>query len=147
MILLVEEVLHLRYIHPDIERRCALTWGMMWKQSELQKIRKKSWGIWMFPKIVGFPPKSSILIGFSTINHPFWDTPIFGSTHIVNFIFFLIFLPYNSSPFSKETMDLFSKIRKSINSPERTNSLDSTTPKGWWNFRDISTGAKWENDP
>ena len=28
--------------------------------------------IWMFPKIVGFPPKSSILIGFSIINHPFW---------------------------------------------------------------------------
>ena len=33
--------------------------------------------IWLFPKIVGFPPKSSILIGFSTINHPFWSTPIF----------------------------------------------------------------------
>ena len=26
-------------------------------------------------------PKSSILIGFSLINHPFWDTPIFGNTH------------------------------------------------------------------
>ncbi len=27
-------------------------------------------------------PKSSILIGFGTIiNHPFWDTPIFGNTH------------------------------------------------------------------
>ena len=38
--------------------------------------------IWMFPKIVGFPPKSSILIGFSIINHPFWGTPIFGNTHI-----------------------------------------------------------------
>ena len=24
-------------------------------------------------------PKSSILIGFSFINHPFWDTPIFGN--------------------------------------------------------------------
>ena len=28
-------------------------------------------------------PKSSILIGFSIINHPFWGTPIFGNTHIV----------------------------------------------------------------
>ena len=37
--------------------------------------------IWMFPKIV-VPPKSSILIGFSIINHPFWGTPIFGNTHI-----------------------------------------------------------------
>ena len=27
-------------------------------------------------------PKSSILIGFSTINHPFWGSPIFGNTHI-----------------------------------------------------------------
>ncbi len=28
-------------------------------------------------------PKSSILIGFSIINHPFWGTPIFGNIHIV----------------------------------------------------------------
>ncbi len=27
-------------------------------------------------------PKSSILIGFSIINHPFWDTTIFGNTHV-----------------------------------------------------------------
>ena len=27
-------------------------------------------------------PKSSILIWFSIINHPFWDTPIFGNTHM-----------------------------------------------------------------
>ena len=38
---------------------------------------------WMFPKIVGFPPKSSILIGFCIINHPFWGTPIFGNTQIM----------------------------------------------------------------
>jgi len=25
--------------------------------------------------------KSSILIGFSIINYPFWGTPIFGNTH------------------------------------------------------------------
>ena len=31
----------------------------------------------------GFPPKSSILIGFSIINHPFWGTPIFGNTQLV----------------------------------------------------------------
>ena len=28
-------------------------------------------------------PKSSILIGISIINHPFWGTPIFGNTHII----------------------------------------------------------------
>ena len=27
-------------------------------------------------------PKSSILIGFSIINHPFWGTTIFGNTHM-----------------------------------------------------------------
>ena len=27
--------------------------------------------------------KSSILIGFSIINHPFWGTTIFGNTHII----------------------------------------------------------------
>ena len=37
--------------------------------------------IWVFPKIGGFPPKSSILIRFSIINHPFWGTFIFGNTH------------------------------------------------------------------
>ena len=30
----------------------------------------------------GGTPKSSILIGFSIINHPFWGTPIFGNIHI-----------------------------------------------------------------
>ena len=27
-------------------------------------------------------PKSSILIGFSIVNHQFWGTPIFGNTHM-----------------------------------------------------------------
>ena len=36
-------------------------------------------------------PQSSILIGFSNINHPFWGTPIFGNTHIIRF--FPRFLP------------------------------------------------------
>ena len=28
-------------------------------------------------------PKSSILTGFSIINHPFWGIPIFGNTHML----------------------------------------------------------------
>ena len=32
----------------------------------------------------GGTPKSSILIGFSIINHPFWCTSIFGNTHPFN---------------------------------------------------------------
>ena len=31
-------------------------------------------------------PKSSILIGFSIINHPFWGTPIFGNTHVAQVV-------------------------------------------------------------
>ena len=33
-------------------------------------------------------PKSSILIGFFIINHPFWGTPIFGNTHVC-----MVYLP------------------------------------------------------
>ena len=33
----------------------------------------------------GGTPKSSILIRFSVINHPFWGTPIFGNTHMESF--------------------------------------------------------------
>jgi len=36
--------------------------------------------IWVFQKIVGFPPKSSILIGVSIIKY--WGIPIFGNTHL-----------------------------------------------------------------
>ena len=32
-------------------------------------------------------PKSSILIGFSIINHPFWGTPIFGNTHVPTILY------------------------------------------------------------
>ena len=31
----------------------------------------------------GGTPKSSILLGFSIINHPFWGTFIFGNTNVV----------------------------------------------------------------
>ena len=33
-------------------------------------------------------PKSSILIGFSIINHPFWGIPIFGETSIYEHCYF-----------------------------------------------------------
>ena len=40
------------------------------------------WGAYMGVSKNNGTPKSSILIGFSIINHPFWGTPIFGNTHI-----------------------------------------------------------------
>ena len=49
-------------------------------------------GVLVFPK-KRVPPKSSILIGFSIINHPLWGTPIFGNTHIQIYnIYIFLFL-------------------------------------------------------
>ena len=46
----------------------------------------------MFPKIMGFPPKSSILIGFSIINLPFWKkTTSFWNHHLDSGICLVIF--------------------------------------------------------
>ena len=36
-------------------------------------------------------PKSSILIRFSIINHPIWDTTIFGNTHIGTVCIVIVF--------------------------------------------------------
>ena len=58
----------------------------------ITEVKSKFWG-WshlqnIYPFDMGVSKnhgtsKSSILIGFSTINHPFWGTPIFGNIHIV----------------------------------------------------------------
>ena len=42
-------------------------------------------------------PKSSILIGFSIINHPFWGTSIFGKTHIVNNLIYIFRVLFRQS--------------------------------------------------
>ena len=51
-------------------------WHMQRHGSDLYQI-----SYMVFSKNSG-TPKSSILIGFSFINHPFWGTPIFGNTHM-----------------------------------------------------------------
>ena len=53
-------------------------------------------GTWGFPKIVVFPSKSSILIGFSIINHAIWGTPIFGNTHMISLFKFHPFSGFQS---------------------------------------------------
>ena len=45
------------------------------------------WWYGCWTKNRGKTPKSSILIGFSIINNPFWGAPIFGITHILAGIF------------------------------------------------------------
>ena len=85
-----------------------------------------SGGIWMFPKIV-VPPKSSILIGSSIINHPFWGTPIFGNTHML--------APYRWYP-SLKTL-CFPKNWHDQNAPE----LKSSRFFGLHRFSPISKGT------
>ena len=47
----------------------------------VKMVEVKYLNIWVFPKIMGIP-KSSILIGFSIINHPFRGTTSFGNIQI-----------------------------------------------------------------
>ena len=44
-------------------------------------------------------PKSSILIGFAILNHPFWGTPIFGNIHMSDVS------AINEKPFFMEQLD------------------------------------------
>ena len=58
-------------------------------------------------------PKSSILIGFSIINHPFWGTTIFGNTHIgiITHLYTFTFDPNFLPVTSKEVVE-FQRIWK-----------------------------------
>ena len=78
----------------------------------------------MFPKIVGFPSKSSILIGFFIINHPFWGTTIFAKTHINDFFFLISVFTYItlSSISSCTCYTEFSKI-SNLNTRKTTDHL------------------------
>ena len=64
--------------------------------------------IYMGASLNGGTLKSSILIGFSIINHPFWGSAIFGNTHIQMFkdsIFKYPMIPFlleNQSCWSKD---------------------------------------------
>ena len=55
----------------------------------------KTWG---FPKMVGFPPKSSHFNRvFHDFHHPFWGTNIFGNTHIESLVNEHSWLEYHTS--------------------------------------------------
>ena len=89
----------LEWISAKVERRSmwhCLTWVFhedfpfveILSETKAIGLHKGCW--WLLPFTWGHmgvsensgTPKSSILIGFSIINHPFWGTPIFGNTHI-----------------------------------------------------------------
>jgi len=56
--------------------------GMLWYKHFHDKMIKMAVMLHMDVSKNNGIPKSSILIGFSIINHPIWGTPIFGNTHI-----------------------------------------------------------------
>ena len=64
-------------------------------------------------------PKSSILTGFSIINHPFWGTPIFGNTPIYTRFQTVQFLPNDilSLAFSEDPPSISSFFRGAIQTP------------------------------
>ena len=92
-------------------------------------------------------PKSSILIGFSIINHPFWGTPIFGNTHVLtdsvccscigswqistdkcNFYTGNIFWPWNAISWKQKHPNL-SLCQKNQNEPETDKQTNKQTKK------------------
>ena len=54
------------------------SWGYPWNIQSMWNFIY----IYMGVSVNGGTPKSSILIGFSFINHPFWGTTIFGNINI-----------------------------------------------------------------
>ena len=66
-------------------------------------------------------PKSSILVGFSIKNHPFWGTPIFGNMHIYIYTVYISFseevftsCPGNYPSIPQRILDLPLKIAPDI---------------------------------
>ena len=57
-------------------------WTFFLKWLMLALSRGSKFNIYMDVSENSGTPKSSILIGFSNINRPFWGTPIFGNTHM-----------------------------------------------------------------
>ena len=70
----------------QICNRAISSWDLKqdWKKTAPNEDANNS--KWVFRKI-GVPPKSSIFLGFSITNHPFWGTPIFGNTQMPTTIF------------------------------------------------------------
>ncbi len=55
-------------------------------------------------------PKSSIFIGLSIINHPFWGSPIFGNTDIVGHVEYCMRVLHVMGPFHPKSCLFFSSF-------------------------------------
>ena len=72
-------------------------------------------------------PKSSMLIGFSIINHPFWGTPIFGNTHI-----YILSVPLMVFSFCHQALKGFWFLAgNTFGAKEERSSFNKST-KLWW---------------
>ena len=83
---------------------CTSFWHVyssIYRQTSKDIITKSIYILYMGVSKNRGPQKSSILIGFSIINHPFWDTTIFGNTHI--YIYVYIFFTVASQGSTKVT--------------------------------------------
>ena len=71
---------HWIYRRPTVTKgvRGMPSWICMWPRASIHGKASQDMGV----SENSGTPKSSILIGFSIINHPFWGTPIFGNTHM-----------------------------------------------------------------
>ena len=71
-------------------------------------------------------PKSSILIGFSIINHPFWGTRVFGNTHI--HMFHVVWIVWKDVRCELQFVCLCEKLMCAVRFTESTisNQIDTT---------------------
>ena len=102
-------------------------------------------------------PKSSILIGFSIINHPFWGTPIFGNIHIYTHIFtlepsnrFEKKTPSKSSTYPNQSSTYKQGHLESAWLVGQPNSLKTSdrnsTGKTWWPRHHNSNNIFWSQE-
>ena len=83
-------------------------------------------------------PKSSILIGFSIINHPFWGTPIVGNTHIYIYTSLCLFEPLDFAALKSVTCDFFNVCQSEVMIPRKRSwsvslrSLEASRRRSMW---------------
>ena len=75
------------------------------------------------------PPNHPLKIGCSTINHPFWDTPIIGNTHIINLYFSELFQLAQHNAHSKIVSRNRADIKKPGESSEEEEEVLKAVPK------------------
>ncbi len=122
----MEHLANLRFFATIKNTNCLILFvgqniGPKSQHATLRKVQKVYWtSCHLVVSKNNGTPKSSILIGFSIVNHPFWDTPIFGNTHfgISNFTSLVwCFLFRNSVSISPDILALSLSFLKGPGTP------------------------------